>query len=75
MNKNVKIVFDRKKTAAKTGKGKIEIVVYLNRSELKRETVATATPDDWEVVSLGRNIQAKVKHYEEILKAMQTLQR
>ena len=73
MNKNVKIVFDRKKTAAKTGKGKIEIVVYLNRSERKRETVATATPDDWEVVSLGRNIQAKVKHYEEILKAMQTL--
>ena len=73
MKKYVKIVFDRKNKAGKTGTGKIEICVYLNREERRWETVGTSTPDQWEVAAQNRNILAKVKHYEEVIRAMQML--
>ena len=73
MNKNVKVVFDRRKRAEKTGTGSIEICVYLKPGERKYETVATATPKDWKAISQRDKIQAKVKHYEQIIKAMHTL--
>lgn len=67
------MVFDRKKTASKAGEGKIEICVYLSRAERKWETVGTATPNEWEAVAQDRDIVAKVKHYEQVLNAMQLL--
>jgi site-specific recombinase XerD len=73
MKKNVKVIFDRRKTAEKTGTGFIDICVYLKAGERKYEIVATATPEDWETISLGKEIQAKVKHYEQIINAMQIL--
>jgi len=73
MKKYVKVVFDRKNVASKTGTGKIEICCYLSREERKWETVGTSTPDSWEVAAQSRNILAKVKHYEEVIKAMQML--
>ena len=73
MKKYVKVVFDRKNIASKTGTGKIEICCYLSREERKWETVGTSTPDAWEVAAQNRNILAKVKHYEEVIKAMQML--
>ena len=73
MKQNVKIVFDRKKQSAKTGKGKIELYIYLSRAETKWETVDEAEVDKWEVAALSRNIQAKVKHYEQIINAMKML--
>jgi len=68
---HIKVIFDRKKTAAKTGTGKIDISIYLTRDERKYETVGTATPNDWETVAMSKNVVAKVKHYEQVLKAMQ----
>lgn len=72
MKQNVKLVFDRKKQFAKTGSGKIELCIYLARREVKWETVGTSDKDNWEVFAQGRNIQAKLKHYEQIIKAMKT---
>lgn len=72
MKQNVKLVFDRKKQVAETGCGKIELCIYLARREVKWETVGTSDLENWEVVAQSRNIQAKLKHYEQIINAMQT---
>ena len=73
MKQNVKILFDRRNTVAKTGKGTIEVLVYLSREERKWEAIETATPDEWEVVAQKKSIQAKVKHYELVINAMKQL--
>ena len=73
MKQNVKVVFDRKNQAAKTGTGKIEICVYLNRDERKWETVGSSDVESWEVAAQSRNILVKVKHYEQIISAMKML--
>ena len=71
MKNRVKVVFDRKGSVAKTGYGKVEICVYLKAGERKYETVGTATPDNWEVIAENKKIIAKVRHYEQVIKAMQ----
>ena len=73
MKKHVKVIFDRRKTAEKTGIGVIDICVYLRAGERKFETVGCATPEQWEVAAQDKAIVAKVKHYEQIILAMQTL--
>jgi site-specific recombinase XerD len=73
MKKHVKVIFDRRGLAEKKGTGVIDICIYLNRGERKYESVGSATPDRWEVVAQDINIQAKVKHYEEVIKAMQVI--
>ncbi len=73
MKQNVKVIFDRRNKAEKTGKGTIEILIYLSREERKWESLGTADKDSWEVVAQSKSIQAKVKHYEQIIKAMETL--
>lgn len=73
MKKNVKVIFDRRKTAAKTGTGFIDICVYLQAGERKYEIVGTATPDEWESVVLSKPIQVRIKFYEQIISAMKLL--
>ena len=73
MKQNVKVIFDRRKTASKTGKGTIEILIYLSREERKWEAVGVSEPDSWEVKAQSRSIVAKVKHYEQIINAMKML--
>lgn len=73
MKQNVKIVFDRKKQVEKTGMGKIELFIYLSRGEKKYEVVGISTTDSWESDALSKNIQAKMKHYEQIINAMKML--
>lgn len=73
MKQSVKIVFDRRGKAEKTGFGTIEISIYLSRDERRWESVGTATPDSWEVVAQNRNIVSKVRHYEQIINAMSML--
>jgi len=73
MNKSVRVVFDRKGSVAKTGKGKVEILVYLNRTQRKYDTVGESTPDMWEVVAMEKNVVIKMKHYEQVINAMRML--
>ena len=73
MTKHVKVIFDRRKTAAKVGTGFIDICVYLKAGERKFEIVGSSTPSEWEVAAQSRNILVKVKHYEQIISAMKML--
>ena len=73
MKQNVKLLFDRRNNAAKTGKGTIEILIYLSREERKWESVGMADKDSWEVVAQSKSIQAKMKHYEQVIDAMKKL--
>jgi len=69
--KHVRVVFDRKKVTNATGIGKIELSVYLKEGERKWITVGKAKPDQWESVAEQSPIVSKVKHYEEVIKAME----
>lgn len=73
MTKQVRLVFDRKGSVAKTGTGKIEISIYLKAGERKYETVGTSTPEEWEIVAQGKTVVSKIKHYENVIKAMKVL--
>ena len=73
MKERVKVVFDRKGTAKKTGVGKVELQVYLTWNQRKWITVGTSTAEDWEADAQSRDIQAKIKHFELIIKSMETL--
>lgn len=73
MKKRVKVVFDRKGSVAKTGHGIIELCIYLKQGERKYESVGTATPKDWEAAAQDRSVVAKIKHYEEVINAMELL--
>ena len=73
MKERVKVVFDRKGTAKKTGVGKVELQVYLSWTLRKWITVGTSTVEDWETDAQSRQIQSKIKHYEQILNAMTLL--
>ena len=68
--KNVKIVFDRKKTASKTGYGALEISVYLSKGERMYVVVGSATPDNWAMAAQNLLILAKMKYYEQIIDGM-----
>jgi len=69
MKERVKVVFDRKGTAKKTGVGKVELQVYLSWTLRKWITVGTSTVEDWETDAQSRQIQSKIKHYEQIINA------
>ena len=73
MTKHVKVIFDRRKKAAKVGTGFIDICVYLKEGQRKYEIVGSSTPSDWESAVQNKNILAKVKHYEQIISAMKML--
>ena len=73
MKERVKVVFDRKGTAKKTGVGKVELQVYLSWTLRKWITVGTSTVEDLETDAQSRQIQSKIKHYEQIINAMTLL--
>ena len=73
MSKSVRVVFDRRGTVEKTGYGKIELCIYLKRGERKYESVGESTADQWEIDANGKAIVAKIKHYEQVINAMQML--
>ena len=73
MKERVKVVFDRKGTAKKTGVGKVELQVYLSWTQRKWITVGTSTVEDLETDAQSRQIQSKIKHYEQIINAMTLL--
>ena len=73
MKERVKVVFDRKGTVKKTGVGKVELQIYLTWTQRKWVTVGTATSDDWGVMAQSVNVRNKIRYYEGIIRAMETL--
>lgn len=67
------MVFDRKGTVKKTGVGKVELQIYLTWTQRKWITVGTATADDWGVLAQSVNVRNKIRYYEGIIRAMETL--
>ena len=45
----VVVIFDRKKVADKRGKGKVEVRVYISRTERKYISLGDVAPDELEI--------------------------
>ena len=65
-------MFDRKKKANtnKSGKGKIELYIRLNRECRKYFVIGECTPMQWEVQKNSKAIEAEKQKYEKIASAM-----
>lgn len=69
----VKVIFDRRKTAAKTGKGKVELSVLLANRKRKYVGVMDIAPSEWPAASEYPEVLAEVAKYEKIRAAMDVL--
>jgi len=74
MNKNyVKVIFDRSGKAKKTGRGKVEIRVYLATNVRKYIVVGETTKSSWKTYQNSKELAIQVERYEEIVRAMKLL--
>ena len=71
--KNVTVIFDRLDAVKKTGRGKVEIRVYLSRDVRKYIVVGETTKNGWRTYQNSQDLQAQVDYYEEIVRAMKLL--
>lgn len=69
----VAVIFDRKKKVAETGKGIVELRIYLNHKECKFVTMGEITPNEWKGYTELPSVQAEVSRYESLVQAMLTL--
>ena len=69
----VDVIFDRKKKVAKTGKGLVELRIYLNHKERKHISLAEIRPDEWEDFKSQPSVQAEILRYQSIIEAMLAL--
>ena len=69
----VAVIFDRKKKVAETGKGVVELRIYLNHKECKFVTMGEITPKEWKGYTALPSVQAEVSRYESLVQAMITL--
>ena len=72
-SKAVKVVFDRRKEAAKKGYGYVDVVVNLGKKVRKYVLIGTSTPDEWEKDSNSSEVKAVVEKCENILVTMNVL--
>ena len=70
---HVDVIFDRKKKVAKTGKGLVELRIYLNHKERKHISLAEIRPDEWEDFKSQPSVQAEILRYQSIIEAMLAL--
>lgn len=73
LKRNVSVIFDRRKTVEKTGKGTVEIRIYLDRGQIKYVTVGKTTPKGWKTYQNSKEIALQMDKYEEIITAMKVL--
>lgn len=60
----VSVVFDRKKNAKKSGKGKIELYIRLNRNCRKYLTIGNCTPKEWKSGKFQSDVNQTRVDYE-----------
>lgn len=58
--KNVTFIFDRLENATKTGRGKVEIRVYLNRNVRKYIVVGETTKNGWKTYQNSQDLRAQL---------------
>lgn len=69
----VKVVFDRRKEAAKKGCGYVDVVVNLGKKVRKYILIGTSTPAEWEHDADSADVKAVVDKCEKILATMEVL--
>ena len=73
VKQEVVVIYDRKKVAAKRGKGKVEVRVYISRTERKYISLGDVAPDELEGFTNTPKMLAIKKRCEQILAAMSVL--
>ena len=66
----VDVIYDRRKLAAKRGKGYVEVRVYLGRNERKYFPMGQAAPDEWEDLAASDEVQRLLRKCKKIVTAM-----
>ena len=66
----VSVVFDRKKRVDVTGEGKVELCIYLSRTERKFVTVKTVTPLLWRKYQKSEELKLEMAMYEQVAEKM-----
>ena len=69
----VDVIYDRRKLAAKRGKGYVEVRVYLGRNERKYFPMGMATPDEWETLAASEEETSLLRKCKKIVSAMDVL--
>lgn len=53
----VTVIYDRKKEVAKTGRGKVEIRIYLGNGVRKYVTVSSCDPFEWKELQYSEELK------------------
>lgn len=69
----VDVIYDRRKLAAKRGKGYVEVRVYLGRNERKYFPMGMASPDEWETLAASEEVTQLLRKCKKIVTAMDVL--
>lgn len=67
---SVSVVYDRKKTVAKTGNGKVEISIYLGTGGRKYVTIHSCNPFEWKEYQRSKELKEQVAIYRLVLENM-----
>ena len=73
LKENVTVIFDRKTQAAKRGSGKVELRIYLGRTERKYISLGDFPTEKWEKFASSPQVKAERKKCEQIVGAMELL--
>ena len=73
LKENVTVIFDRKKQAAKRGSGKVELRIYLGRTERKYISLGDFPAEKWEKFASSPQVKAERRKCEQIVGAMELL--
>ena len=66
----VTVIYDRKKEVTKTGRGKVEIRIYLGNGVRKYVTLQSCDPFEWEEFQGSEELKAQVAIYTHVVDAM-----
>ena len=66
----IKVVFDRKKRLDATGEGKVELSIYLGKSERKYITIRSCTAFSWKTYQKSTDLKMQIAMYQQIIDLM-----
>lgn len=73
LKENVTVIFDRKKQVEKRGSGKVELRIYLGRTERKYISLGDFPAEKWEKFASSPQVKAERRKCEQIVGAMELL--
>ena len=68
---SITVVYDRKKKVETTGRGKVELSIYLAKGERKYVTIKECSPVEWRTYRQSRELHVEVLAYKGIAENMQ----